>query len=87
MSISQFKRLVRNIALFLTLCLLLDSSTFAQTYTLEEGKRLFDLEEYEKAKDVLLQVVEKEPENPEVNFLLCKTFLYLGDTSIWKPPT
>ena len=79
MSIFQFNLEVRKIALCVTLCLLLASPSFAQTYTLEEGKRLFDLEEYDQAKDVLLQVVEKEPENPEVNFLLCKAFLYLGD--------
>jgi len=79
MSISQFNLIVRRIILSVTLCLLLASPAFAQTYTLEEGKRLFDQEEYAQAKDVLLQVVEKEPENPDVNFLLCKTFLYLGD--------
>ena len=59
--------------------MLLVSPAFAQIYTLEEGKRLFDLEEYDQVKNVLLQVVEKEPENPDANFLLCKIFLYLGD--------
>jgi len=51
----------------------------AQNYTLEEGKRLFKEEKYEEAKEVLLKVVEREPENPEVNFLLCKVYLVLGD--------
>lgn len=79
MLIPQFDPGIRKIALYLMLCLLLASSSFAQTDTLEEGKRLIDQEEYAQAKEVLLQVVSKEPENPEVNFLLCKTFLYLGD--------
>ncbi len=79
MSIPKFYPTFGKIVLFAVLCLLLADLSFAQTYTLEEGKRLFDQEEYAQAKEVLLQVVEKEPENPEVNFLLCKTFLYLGD--------
>jgi len=54
-------------------------SSHPQNFTWEEGKRLFDQEEYAQAKEVLLKVVQAEPENPEVNFLLCKTFLYLGD--------
>ncbi len=52
---------------------------FAQEYTLEEGKRLFDEEKYEEAKEVLLKVVEREPKNPEVNFLLCKVYFLLED--------
>lgn len=51
----------------------------AQNYTLDEGKRLFKEEKYEEAKEVLLKVVEKEPENPEVNFFLCKIYLILDD--------
>jgi tetratricopeptide (TPR) repeat protein len=51
----------------------------ALDYTLEEGKRLFKEEKYEEAKEVLLKVVEKEPENPEANFFLCKVYLILGD--------
>ncbi|MCJ7578488.1 MAG: tetratricopeptide repeat protein [candidate division Zixibacteria bacterium] len=51
----------------------------AQVYTLEEGKRLFKEEKYEEAKEVLLKVVEKEPENPEANFFLCKVYLILDD--------
>jgi tetratricopeptide (TPR) repeat protein len=59
--------------------LFLGESLQAQVYTLEEGKRLFDQEEYDQAKEVLIKVVQVEPENPEANFLLCKTYLYLGD--------
>jgi tetratricopeptide (TPR) repeat protein len=55
------------------------SAISAQNYTLEEGKRLFKEEKYEEAKTVLLKVVEREPENPEMNFLLCKVYLVLGD--------
>ena len=51
----------------------------AQNYTLGEGKRLFDEAKYEEAKEVLLKVVEQEPKNPEVNFLLCKICLILDD--------
>jgi tetratricopeptide (TPR) repeat protein len=51
----------------------------AQNYTLEEGKRLFKEGKYDEAKEVLLRVVEKESENPEVNFFLCKVYLILDD--------
>jgi tetratricopeptide (TPR) repeat protein len=51
----------------------------AQNYTLEEGKRLFKETKYEEAKQVLLQVMEQQPQNPEVNFLLCKVYLSLDD--------
>jgi tetratricopeptide (TPR) repeat protein len=65
---------------FLIVILLsLHYAAFAQNYTLEEGKRLFKEEKYEEAKTVLLKVVEKEPENPEANFFLCKVYLILGD--------
>jgi len=55
------------------------SAISAQDYTLEEGKKLFKEEKYEEAKTVLLKVVEKEPENPEANFVLCKVYLILDD--------
>jgi len=51
----------------------------AQTYTLEEGKRLIDEGEFEKAKGVLLKVVEGQPQNAEANFLLCRVFVAFGD--------
>jgi len=51
----------------------------AQVYTLEEGKKLFKAEKYEEAKEVFLKVVEKEPENHEANFFLCKVYLILDD--------
>jgi tetratricopeptide (TPR) repeat protein len=81
MSTLQFclKLKVTFLLLFILLCLFLVKSSPAQDYTLDEGKKLFDQEEYAQAKEVLLKVVQAEPENPEVNFLLCKTFLYLGD--------
>ena len=81
MSTLQFclKLKVTFLLLFILLCLFLVKSSPAQDYTLDEGKKLFDQEEYAQAKEVLLKVVQTEPENPEVNFLLCKTFLYLGD--------
>ncbi|NIM97127.1 MAG: hypothetical protein GTO24_03265, partial [candidate division Zixibacteria bacterium] len=53
--------------------------TRAENYTLEEGKRLIQEEEIEQAKEVLLQLVENEPENAEVNFLLSKVSVMLGD--------
>jgi tetratricopeptide (TPR) repeat protein len=81
MPISQIHPLHKKAFSFLVISLSLFQvkSGSAQNYTWDEGKRLFDQEEYAQAKEVLLKVVEKEPENPEVNFLLCKTFLYLGD--------
>jgi len=71
------KKLV--LILVITASLLLVRNIIAEIFTLEEGKRLFDQEEYEQAKEVLLKVVEKETENPEANFLLCKVFLNLDD--------
>ncbi|MFH1334911.1 MAG: tetratricopeptide repeat protein [Candidatus Zixiibacteriota bacterium] len=76
---SCLKVKVTFLLLFVLLCLFLVKSSPAQDYTLDEGKKLFDQEEYTQAKEVLLKVVQAEPKNPEVNFLLCKTFLYLGD--------
>ena len=70
---------VTFLLLLVLLCLFPIKSSIAQDYTLGEGKRLFDQEEYTQAKEVLLKVVLAEPENPAVNFLLCKTFLYVGD--------
>jgi tetratricopeptide (TPR) repeat protein len=51
----------------------------AQSYTLEEGKKLFDERKFKEAKEVLLKVIDQEPENPEANFVLCKVFLILDD--------
>jgi tetratricopeptide (TPR) repeat protein len=69
---------------FFLLALLLAAISFgasarAQTYTLEQGKKLMDEWEFERAKDVLLEVVEEQPDNAEANFLLCHAFLALGD--------
>lgn len=52
---------------------------YAQDFTVDEGKRLVEEEEFEQARDVLLKVLEKEPENAEVNFLLCKVFVILDN--------
>jgi len=68
-----------SIVLIISACLSLVELTHGQNYALSEGKRLWDQEEYEQAKVVLLKVVEKEPENAEANFLLCKVFLILDD--------
>ncbi|MGB2804228.1 MAG: tetratricopeptide repeat protein [Candidatus Zixiibacteriota bacterium] len=55
------------------------ATLFAQDFTVGEGRRLLEEQEFEQAKDVLLKVIEKEPENAEANFLLCKTFVILED--------
>ncbi|UCB52775.1 MAG: tetratricopeptide repeat protein [Candidatus Zixiibacteriota bacterium] len=60
-------------------CLLFAGTLGAQDFTLEEGRRLIEEWEFEQARDVLLKVIEKEPENAEANFLLCKTFVRLDD--------
>jgi tetratricopeptide (TPR) repeat protein len=68
--------------LFIIFCLgffLLADITYAETSTLEEGKKLIEEEEIEQAKEVLLKVVENQPENAEVNFLLSKVSVMLGD--------
>jgi tetratricopeptide (TPR) repeat protein len=70
-----FKRLC--FVLVISVCLLFVGAIHAENYTLEEGKRLFDQEKYELAKDVLLKVIEQEPENAEANSLLCKVFFIL----------
>lgn len=68
-----------SLTLFLVVLMTLYCVASAQNYTLEEGKRLFKETKYEEAKQVLLKVVEQEPQNPEVNFLLCKVYLNLDD--------
>jgi tetratricopeptide (TPR) repeat protein len=55
------------------------ASSHAQIHTLAEGKKLLDEGEFDRAKDVLLDVVESQPENAEVNFLLCRLFVAFGD--------
>ena len=52
---------------------------YAQDFTVDEGKRLVEEEEFEQARDVLLRVIENEPEDAEANFLLCKVFVILND--------
>ena len=76
-----FYTIIKKLVLILVIIasLLLVRNIIAEIFTLEEGKRLFDQEEYEQARDILLKVVEKEPENAEANFLLCKVFLILDD--------
>ena len=71
----------KKVYLILLVALFLFSycSISAQDYTLEEGKKLFDEEKYEEAKEVLLKVIEQEPKNAEVNFLLCKVYFSLED--------
>jgi tetratricopeptide (TPR) repeat protein len=72
---------IKKLTLFfaISVLLLFADAVYGQNYTLDEGKKLFDQEEYEQARDILLKVVEKEPNNPEANFLLCKVFLILDD--------
>lgn len=55
------------------------ATLLAQDFTVGEGRRLIEAEEYEQARDVLLKVVEDHPEDAEANFLLCKTFVILQD--------
>ncbi len=74
---NRFKKL--TFVLVISAGLLFAGIIHAEDFTLEEGKRLIDQEEFEQAKDVLLKIVEKEPENAEANFLLCKVFLILDD--------
>lgn len=74
---TRFKKL--SLVLVISACFLFLETIHGQNYTLDEGKRLFDQEEYDQAKDVLLKVVEKEPENAEANFLLCKVYFVLDD--------
>lgn len=72
---SRKSRFVLLIAIFLSFHCLVS----AQEYTLGEGKRLFDERKFEEAKEVLLKVIDQEPENPEANFILCKVYLILDD--------
>ncbi len=81
MSTYLLQAIQKKVYLILLVALFLFSycSISAQDYTLEEGKRLFDQEKYEEAKEVLLKVIDQEPENPEANFVLCKVYLALAD--------
>jgi len=74
---TKFKNLA--LVLFISAGLLFVRTIQAENLNLEKGKRLVEQEEYEQAKEVLLEMVEKEPENAEANFLLCKVFLILDD--------
>jgi tetratricopeptide (TPR) repeat protein len=74
---TRFKKL--SLVLVISACFLFLETIHGQNYTLDEGKKLFDEAKYEEAKEVLLKVVEQEPENPEVNFFLCKIYLILDD--------
>ncbi len=67
------------VSLMFTAALLLGAIVHAQNYTLEEAKRLIDEGEFEQAREVLLKLVESRPEDPEVNFLLCRVFVAFGD--------
>lgn len=51
----------------------------AQDEAVAEGKKLIDDRKFKEAKEVLLKLVKQEPENSEVNFLLCKVYLILDD--------
>jgi len=55
------------------------ATLLAQNFTVGEAKRLIEAEEFEQARDVLLKAVEDQPDDAEVNFLLCKTFVILED--------
>jgi tetratricopeptide (TPR) repeat protein len=74
---TKFKKL--SLVLVISVCFLFLETIHGQNYTLDEGKRLFDEAKYEEAKEILLEVAEQQPENPEVNFLLCKVYLFLND--------
>lgn len=74
---TRFKKL--SLVLVISACFLFLETIHGENYTLDEGKRLFDQEKYEQAKDILLKVVKKEPENAEANFLLCKVYFTLDD--------
>jgi tetratricopeptide (TPR) repeat protein len=70
----------RNLFFIFCLSFLLPAGVAqAEGYTLAEGKRLIEEEEIKQAKEVLLKVVGNEPENAEVNFLLSKVSVMLGD--------
>lgn len=74
---SRFKKLILVLGVFV--CVFLVGNVSAQVFSLQEGKKLFEQEEFEKAREVLLKVVEQEPKNAEANFLLCKILLNLDD--------
>ncbi len=65
--------------LMLSAALLCGGTARAQDYTLKEGKRLIEEGEFEQAREVLLKVVEGQPESAEANFLLCRVFVAFGD--------
>jgi tetratricopeptide (TPR) repeat protein len=76
----SYAKLGVSIAVLLIGASLLFAGTLqAEDFTLQQGKRLMEEEEFEQAKDVLLKVMENEPENAEANFLLCKVFVILED--------
>ncbi len=77
LSLAKFKRLACILAI--PAALFFAGTIHAENFTLEEGKSLIDAEEFEQARDVLLKVVDSEPENAQANFLLCKVYLILGD--------
>lgn len=76
----SYARLKESIVvLLISASLLFAGALRAQDFTLEEGRRLVEEQEFEQARDILLKVIEKEPENAEANFLLCKAFVNLND--------
>ncbi len=81
MSAYLFQANLKRVCIIVLIAIFLSfhCSVSAQEYTLEEGKRLFDERKFEEAKEVLLKVIDREPENPEANFILCKVFLILDD--------
>jgi len=68
-----------SLSLLIVVFISLNCIVSAQDYTLVQGKKLLEDEKFEEAKEVLLKVVEQEPENPEANFLLCKVYYLLKD--------
>lgn len=71
------RRLLATLMLFAAL--LFGATVLAQDYTLNEARTLMDQGEFEQAKEVLLKVVESQPESAEANFLLCRVFVAFGD--------
>ena len=81
MSVDVLHRILKMVLVVLVMCVGVPSTAtlFAQDFTVGEGKRLIEAEEFEQAKDVLLKLIEGEPDNAEANFLLCKVSLMLED--------
>ncbi len=77
LSHSRFKNLI--FIFFIFSGLLFAGTVGADNYTIQEGKRLIQEEEPQQAKEILLKVVETQPDNAEVNFLLSKVSVMLGD--------